>query len=1148
MDRHRILNLMVVLALALSLFGLHPPTTIAVSPDIVISQVYGGGGNSGAPYRNDYIELFNRGTTTVSLSGWSLQYASATGTGLFGSSSTMITELSGSIPPGGYFLVQEASGGAVGALLPTPDLIDATPIAMSATGGKVALVNTTTPLGCNGGSTPCSPSQLAQIIDLVGYGNANFYEGSGPTPAPSNTTSVFRANNGCTDTDNNASDFSASAPAPRNSASPTYTCPASTNPTGVGAATPDVVVAGGTTLLTVAVTPGSNPPSTGLAVTADLTAIGGSATQPFYDDGTNGDATAGDNTFSFLATVPIGTSTCNKSLAATITDAQSRSGSTTIALKVIVAAAIHDIQGASHVSPFVNQCVATAGIVTVKRPSGFYMQDPFPDTDDATSEAIYVYTASAPAVSVGDSVVVTATVQEYRPGAAAQNLTTTELASPAVAVLSSGNPLPAYTVIGTGGRMPPNTVIEDDATGDVETSGVFDPASDGIDFYESMEAMLVQVNNPVAVGPTNAYGEIPVLADDGASAGVRTGRGGVVIQPTDYNPERIILDDTIIAVPLVNVGDHFTSAAVGVLDYTFGNFKLFVTQALTAVAGGLAQEVTTAVPNAKQLAIATFNVENLDPTDPPAKFSTLAGLIVNNLLSPDIIAVEEVQDNDGPNNTTVVDASTTWGMLITAIQNAGGPTYSYRQVDPVDDQDGGEPGGNIRQGFLFRTDRGVAFVDRPGGGSTTANAVVGSGSGTQLLYSPGRIDPANAAFSTSRKPVAGEFTFRGETFFVIANHFNSKGGDHPLFGRYQPPTLISEVQRNQQAQVVNDFVDAILAANPNANIVVLGDLNDFQFSTPLATLKGGVLNNLMDTLPLSERYSYVYDGNSQALDHILVSNSLFNRPFVYDIVHVNSEFAAQASDHDPQVVVLYADSQGPLTSNVTATPNPVRIGSTMTITARLDDSTTGELNIALAEYSLNGGATWSAMAAADGAFDEVAEDVRASFAAPATAGLYNSCVRGTDEANNTGDPECLTLAVYKPGSVVTGTGSINSPAGAYPANPGLTGKATFTFNLKYMPGRTVPTGQTTFRFAKANLNMVSLGHDWLVVDPTGKSAQFRGRATINGAGMYSFMVWITDGPDAFRIKIWYEDAGGEHVVYDNGAPQVLSSGRVVIKY
>ena len=123
-----------------------------------------------------------------------------------------------------------------------------------------------------------------------------------------------------------------------------------------------------------------------------------------------------------------------------------------------------------------------------------------------------------------------------------------------------------------------------------------------------------------------------------------------------------------------------------------------------------------------------------------------------------------------------------------------------------------------------------------------------------------------------------------------------------MFGRFQPPTLSSEIQRIKQAQIVNDFVDQILAADANANIVVLGDFNDFEFSTALTTLKGGVLHALIETLPEAERYSYVFEGNSQALDHVLVSSNLFNKPFEYDIVHVNSEFAAQASDHDPQVV------------------------------------------------------------------------------------------------------------------------------------------------------------------------------------------------------------------------------------------------------
>jgi predicted extracellular nuclease len=160
----------------------------------------------------------------------------------------------------------------------------------------------------------------------------------------------------------------------------------------------------------------------------------------------------------------------------------------------------------------------------------------------------------------------------------------------------------------------------------------------------------------------------------------------------------------------------------------------------------------------------------------------------------------------------------------------------------------------------------------------------------------------NTAFQNSRKPLVGEFRFRGETLFIIANHFNSKGGDQPLFGRFQPPTRSSEIQRHQQAQIVNDFVDSILALDPNANIIVLGDINDFQFSETLDILKGGVLNNLIDTLPIEEQYTYVFEGNSQALDHILVSDNLFRTPFLYDVVHVNAEFADQVSDHDPQVV------------------------------------------------------------------------------------------------------------------------------------------------------------------------------------------------------------------------------------------------------
>jgi uncharacterized protein len=279
-------------------------------------------------------------------------------------------------------------------------------------------------------------------------------------------------------------------------------------------------------------------------------------------------------------------------------------------------------------------------------------------------------------------------------------------------------------------------------------------------------------------------------------------------------------------------------------------------------------------------------------------------VLVDNLRAPDIVAVEEVQDNDGEANTAVTDASAIWNALIAAIAAVGGPAYEYRQIDPVDDQDGGAPGGNIRQGFLFRTDRGVAFVDRPGGTSTNSTAVVRTRRGARLTFSPGRIRPGDPAFTDSRKPLAGEFTWRGRTVIVVANHFNSKAGDDPLFGRRQPPVRVTEEQRHAQASIVNAFARDIQRGDPLANYVVLGDLNDFEFSDTVRILEGFQMLDLMRLLPPYERYSYVFDGNSQALDHILVAPALL-APFPeYDSVHVNAEFAQQTSDHDPQVARL----------------------------------------------------------------------------------------------------------------------------------------------------------------------------------------------------------------------------------------------------
>ena len=306
------------------------PSANLVSSTIAISQVYGAGGNAGAVLLNDYIELFNLGSNTVSVSGWSVQYASATGTGNFASNA--ITSLSGSLPPGGYYLVKVGSGGSNGVALPAADATGT--VNISGTAGKVALVNTTTGLACNGGSTPCPAGELAKIVDLVGYGNANFFEGSGAAPTLSPTTAAFRGAEGCTESDNNSTDFTTGAPNPRNSSDDIHTCGGVGNPSGVGAANPNSVVPGGSTLLTVSVTPGSAPPSTGITVTGNLAVIGGSATQQFFDNATNGDVTAGDNVFSWQATVAAGTTGGVKSLPISIADAEARQASTNISLTI----------------------------------------------------------------------------------------------------------------------------------------------------------------------------------------------------------------------------------------------------------------------------------------------------------------------------------------------------------------------------------------------------------------------------------------------------------------------------------------------------------------------------------------------------------------------------------------------------------------------------------------------------------------------------------------------------------------------------------------------------------------------------------------------------------------------------------------------
>ncbi|WP_443063646.1 lamin tail domain-containing protein [Streptomyces sp. NBC_00663] len=770
-----------------------PAAFAAPSSTAVISEVYGGGGNSGATLTRDFVELANAGSEVFDLSGYSVQYLPGTASA---SSQWQVTSLSGSLAAGNRYLIGEGTGTGGTTALPTPDASGS--IAMSATTGTIALVSGTTALTCK---TPADCTADSRVLDIVGYGTAVVREGSGPATGASNTASVARAES-LADTDDNATDLTAGTPTPVNSA-------------------------------------GQTPDSGG----GDGGGGGGGTTDP--------------------GTVRV-----------------------------------HDIQGTTRLSPYANKAVTRVpGIVTGVRTSGskgYWIQDPEADADARTSEGVFVYTGSAtPKVAVGDSVLVTGKVSEYHPSSTSQSVT--EITGPTVTVLSSGNALPEAVALDA--TTVPDAYTPDAAGGSIESLPL-EPTTYSLDFYESLEGMRTTVTDARVVGATDAYDEFWVTVKPDEHP---TTRGGTVYSSYDQpNTGRVKVASLDTTGPVANVGDELSGTTAGPLDYsTYGGYILQATQLGTLTDNGLKQEVTRR-QKGDELAVATYNVENLDALDAQEKFDRLAAGVAVNLNSPGIVALEEIQDDNGATNDGTLTSEETLTKFTAAIRAAGGPRYSWRYITPENNTDGGEPGGNIRQVFLFNPKR-VDFVDRAGGDATTATSVVKTRKGAQLTYSPGRINPTSDAWDSSRKPLVGEFRFHGESVVVIANHFTSKGGDQPLHGRYQQPTRSSETQRAAQATEVNTFVKSLLAADKDAKAVVLGDLNDYEFSNTVKTLtSGNVLTPLITTLPPSERYTYVYDGNSQTLDHTLTTPAVTH--FDYDVVHINAEFADQASDHDPQIV------------------------------------------------------------------------------------------------------------------------------------------------------------------------------------------------------------------------------------------------------
>ncbi|HZS08487.1 MAG TPA: nuclease [Blastocatellia bacterium] len=733
------------------------------------------------------------------------------------------------------------------------------------------------------------------------------------------------------------------------------------DPTGTGAASPASLEAGNPTLLTVTVTPGTSPVSTGLAVTADLTQIGGSATQQFYDDATHGDVTANDNIFSFQTIVGSLVPAGAKNLPATIRDAQARTGSATITLTVLPPLlAIHQIQGSASASPYAGTQVRTTGIVTGLKSNAFFIQTPDADADPNTSEGIQVFIGGAlpAAAAVGNLVSVTGTVSEFIPSADPNSPPLTEISgSPQVTLISSGNPLPTPVTL---------------AAADTSPTG-------GIEQLERYEGMRVHVDSLTAIAPTQGtiseanatstsngvfYGVITGVARPFREPGVEVPdplpAGAPCCVPRfDANPERLRVDSNgLTGAPILNV----TTGAVitnltGPLDYSFRAYTILPDPAVPATVTGNISAIPVPVAGADEFTVASFNTERFFDTvnDPGISDVALTTTAFNNRLNkislairnvmrtPDIIGVQEVE------NLAVLQAIA--DKVNDDAVAAGDPSPAYQAYL----EEGNDVGG-IDVGFLVKTAGSrvtVVDVTQEGKDTTYINP---NNNQPELLNDR----PSLVLRAIIQHPAGPTFPVT-----VINNHLRSLSGVDDAADGNRVRT-----KRRAQAEFLANLIQARQATDPNEHIISVGDYNAFQFNdgyvdtigtikgtpTPAnqVTLASGDLVNpdlidLVDYAPAGERYSFSFDGNAQELDHAIITGNLLARFVALRYARNDADFPEsfrgdatrpeRISDHDP-TVTYFSFPRADLALTKSGSPGNVMADAQLTYTITVSNTLT----------------------------------------------------------------------------------------------------------------------------------------------------------------------------------------------------------------
>ncbi|UVW29944.1 ExeM/NucH family extracellular endonuclease [Massilia sp. H6] len=877
-------------------------SAVAAPADVVISQVYGGGGNSGATFRHDFIEIFNRSGAPVAIGGWSVQYASSSG------SSWQVTAIPDGVQlqPGQYYLIRQAMGN--GGTVDVPSDIQGT-IPMAGSAGKVALVSAKTALaGTNPSGVP--------VVDLVGYGNANGFEGSAGTPALSNSTSASRKSNGCQDTDSNAADFTSGAVAPRKSDSPfnacvptgpvaepiVATCPASlSRPHGQSASSALSAI-------------DKDSRVTGAAISSSP--VSGIRLENFAPSGTNNSAAS--VTLVADASVAPG----NHPVVILFTNDANQSQSCTVTVSSSGNLAIPVIQGAGATSPYAGTVQTTEGVITAKVGSGYFIQDASGDNDPTTSDGLYVFGSTDG--QVGELVRVTGLVTEYLPTGASS--TYTELTNTTSSVIGPG-PMIAATNI------------------------AFPSAS-----LEPYEGMLVRINGTLTVNQ-NAYvgtrGELTLSSGrrEIPTNRYRPGTPEALALAASNASNEIVLDDGLFVTPptipylgqdnTVRAGDTVTGLE-GVLDFgSLGGggagFKLQPTVAPVFSRSNPRQGAPALPAGVK---VASANVLNFFTT-----FSDGANVDGATGQGCTIGSTTRASNCRGANN--MLEFVRQRDKIVKSLAALNADVVGLMEI-----QNNGDTAVSYLVGSLNQALGGTVYAVVPKPPATGTDAIR-----VAMIYKPAVLTLAGPALSddhgvNNRPPMAQTFrAVNGATFSVIVNHLKAKAGcpsgTGPDTNRGDGQGCWNATRVEQAERLANSFIPQVKASAGDEDVLVIGDMNAYGFEDPIATLTGtGLVNELERFVrPHGMVYSYVFGGQSGYLDHALSTPSLSaqvagaaewhnnaDEPEAIDYNLENkpqdlyADDAYRASDHDPVIVSL---KLAPVVTDVTGSVKLLQSGLTM---------------------------------------------------------------------------------------------------------------------------------------------------------------------------------------------------------------------------